>query len=234
MSVPKSKRDTSKMEFFHNALELRKYLTFRILKDFGIKAKLRDRAFLLETSRLNEDEKGELNELLDKCDSVVILDEYPKWFIEHERVVLLNILKNLITNIVHANTIYITNQTEADTRRSYQTAAIANCHNLIQELAFLIDVIPAIEANKLNKFIGMTQREISLLKGWRKSDNKRWVQSIQTHYSVNSATNFCNANNNGNANNNNASNTNGVRPISQLPQSNKDCNNAEERGLLSK
>lgn len=80
----------------------------------------------------------------------------------------------------------------------------------------------------------MTQREISLLKGWRKSDNKRWVQSIQTHYSVNSATNFCNANNNGNANNNNASNTNGVRPISQLPQSNKDCNNAEERGLLSK
>ena len=56
------------------------------------------------------------------------------------------------------------------------------------------------------RFSASIQKEIDLIKGWRKSDNK-FKRAISD-----SASNFANANNNGNANYNNASNSNGVRP----------------------
>lgn len=41
MSVPKNKRTMSELEFFHNALVLRKEMTELLLRDFGIKNKTR-------------------------------------------------------------------------------------------------------------------------------------------------------------------------------------------------
>ena len=63
-----------------------------------------------------------------------------------------------------------------------------------------------VNADKYLRFGELIEKEIALLKGWRKSDNK-FKRAISD-----TAANFANVNNNGNANNNNASNSNGVRP----------------------
>lgn len=41
MSVPKSQRGQSAMEFYHNALILRQEITALLLRDFGLKKKVR-------------------------------------------------------------------------------------------------------------------------------------------------------------------------------------------------
>ena len=212
MTVVKSKRKESVMLFYHLALEIRKNLTFRILKDFGIKPYIRQRSILAQSSNLTPEEQTELNSLLDKCSSVTIIDEFPQWYIEHERDTLLKILDSLFTHIVTANTIYATNENELAQRRYNQTLAIADCQRLIRELQFIIDIIPKVQAEKLKIFVELTLKEINLLKGWRKSNKITNGQSSKTSRSVNSSANFCIADDDGLASLNNASNSYGVRP----------------------
>lgn len=210
MTVLKSKRSVSKMEFFQNAITLRKYVTFKVLRDFGIKRKVWNKTFLIESGNLSDQDRATLNELLERCDHVGAIEEYPQWYISTERANVLQILHDLIRHITYANTIYINSEAEATERRNYQNCAIADCEYLLQEFGYIMDVIPEICANKLIPLVEMTNHEIALLKAWRKSDNKR-LQAIKRSFTA-SSTAFCNANNNGNAGYNNATNVNGVRP----------------------
>ena len=70
---------------------------------------------------------------------------------------------------------YAKNESELQTRRHYQTEAIINCQQLIQELQFAEDSLP-INAEKLLPYVEAIGFEITLLKGWRKSDNKIKIQ----------------------------------------------------------
>ena len=83
----------------------------------------------------------------------------------------MNLLRDLIRNICVANTIRITNSEEYYKRRNYQNEAICNCENLLQEMQYIIYVChPNVE--RYMKYVDMIEYEITLLKGWRKSDNK--------------------------------------------------------------
>ena len=81
------------------------------------------------------------------------------------------LLRNLMWNITAANTIYAKNELELAKRREYQTAAIINCQQLIQELEFCCDTLP-LRVDKLQPYLEAISFEIKLLKGWRKSGNK--------------------------------------------------------------
>lgn len=218
LTVVKSKRKPSAMEFFHNAMEIRKYLTFVILKDFGIKPKICKQAVEIDMSNLTDPDKLTFEQLLAQCNIEKAELIYPQWFLDIERKRFITIMQNMISNIVQANVIYANTTELLNARKLYQLKAIANCHELLQELSYMIDVLPAIEADKLSRFVIMVNRELALLKGWRKSSkliqlaDKADRLDVNCARSVNNSTNFCNANNNGNANNNNASNVNGVRP----------------------
>ena len=172
MSVLKSKRGVSSMEFYHNALAIRKYVTFKLLKDFGIKNTVRDKVHFLHTENLSDTDKHKLCELLQQCDYNATIKEYPIWFITRERNYISDLCRKLVADITSANCIYITNEQESTARRSLQNSAIATTEILIQELTFVMEVIPQIQADKLRPFIEMSNKEIALLKGWRKSDNK--------------------------------------------------------------
>lgn len=50
-------------------------------------------------------------------------------------------------------------------------AAIGNCEQLLQEMQYIISIIP-VDAQKYIRYVEMIEKEIALLKGWRKSDNK--------------------------------------------------------------
>ncbi|MBO4507091.1 MAG: hypothetical protein J5747_00465 [Spirochaetaceae bacterium] len=144
----KNKRGLSKMEFYHNARKLRRELTEFLRRDFGMHS--RKNASKIDPSLPDE------------------------WYDEDISEIARNIrilLRNLMWNITAANTIYAKNESELSERRHYQNAAIINCQQMIQELQFCEDSLP-IKAERLIPYIEAIGFEITLLKGWRKSDNK--------------------------------------------------------------
>jgi hypothetical protein len=148
--VLKKKRGLSKLEFYHNARKMRKELTMLVLRDFGIHS--RGAKFKADTG--SQQPEGFYDELLED-------------FSRNIR----HLLRNLLMNITAANTIYPVNELEMQTRRQYQTAAIVNCEQLLQEILYCEDVLP-VKVSKFVPYIEQIEFEISLLKGWRKANNK--------------------------------------------------------------
>lgn len=148
MSVLKSKRGLSKMEFYHNARKLRRELTDFLRRDFGIHSRKQ----------------------ASKADPSLPDDWYDE-DIEEAAKNIRFLLRNLMWNITAANTIHAVNMRELETRRGYQNAAIINCQQLLQEFQFCEDSLP-IKAEKFMPYVESVGFEITLLKGWRKSDNR--------------------------------------------------------------
>ena len=152
MSVLKNKRGLSKLEFYHNARRLRREITNLLLRDFGVRDRVRK------------------VKIADGVEASII-EEYPDWLLEEFRRSIMNILRSLIMNITAGNTIYPTNENEVILRRQYQTAAIVNCEQLLQEMHYCEDILP-VAVSKFLPFVDAIEFEITLLKGWRKSNNK--------------------------------------------------------------
>jgi hypothetical protein len=122
MSVLKNKKRLSKLEFYHNARELRKDITNLLLRDFGVKDKVRK----IKT------ETGEV---------VSIIEGYPDWLIETFRSNIMQILRDMMMNITAGNSIYPTSNIELQERRHYQTEAIINCEQILQEMHYCEDIL---------------------------------------------------------------------------------------------
>lgn len=152
MSVLKNKRGLSKLEFYHTARKMRKEITSLLLRDFGVRDRIRK-------------VKTELGE------TVSVIEGFPDWLVEEFRRSIIKILRNLMMNITAGNTIYPVNQAELDLRRHYQTQAIINCEQLLQEFHYCEDVLPVAVA-KFLPFVEQIEFEVKLLKGWRKANNK--------------------------------------------------------------
>jgi hypothetical protein len=150
MSVLKNRRGLSRLEFYHNGRKLRKELTLLTLRDFGIHSR---------GSRFKEDTGSQQPE--------GFYDELLAEFSKNIR----DLLRDMMCNITAANTIYPVNNDELLLRRRYQTGAIINCEQLLQEILYCEDVVPV----KMSKFVPYVEKiefQIKLLKGWRKSSNK--------------------------------------------------------------
>jgi hypothetical protein len=150
MSVIKSKRGLSRLEFYHNARKMRKELTILTLRDFGIHS--RGKAFKEQTG--SQQPEGYYDELLEE-------------FSKNIRT----LLRNLMLNITAGNTIYPLSDDELVLRRRYQSGAIINCEQLLQEILYCEDVLP-VKVSKFVPYIEQIEFEIKLLKGWRKANSK--------------------------------------------------------------
>ena len=151
MSIVKSKRGLSRLEFYHTARTLREDVTNLLLRDFGVRDKVR---------KIKTEDHMELT----------IIEGYPDWLIVSFRQSIMQILRSLMMNITAGNTIYPMSRDELNLRRRYQNGAIVNCEQLLQEFQYCADILPL----KLEKFLPYVDRielEIKLLKGWRKSNN---------------------------------------------------------------
>jgi hypothetical protein len=150
MGVLKSKRGLSKLEFYHTARKMRRELTELLLRDFGIHS--RSKGFQSDNS--TEPPEGYYDE---------VIEEFSKN--------IRQLLRNMMWNITAGNTIYPVNGTELQLRRQYQTAAIINCEQLLQEFLYCEDILP-VKASKFIPYVEQIQFEVKLLKGWKKSSNK--------------------------------------------------------------
>ena len=170
MSVLVRDRSISKLEFYMNAVKLRRQLIFLMGRDFGVKPRIRDARFY--TKKWEPQDATTFAELLEKYGETKVIDDYPLWMMEHVRDSILYHLSHMMEHITQAYTIWATTKAEADLRRNAQDLAIADCESLKQELELAVDILP-VKAEKLLKYVEAIDREIALLKGWRKSDNKR-------------------------------------------------------------
>lgn len=181
MSVPYSERGLSKMEFYHQAVKLRKEITFLLLRDFGIKPKTVEFDRFAEQQRMTDEDKDTFANLMEKyAIGEGVTQEFPAWFINKERDLILKLCNALVMNIAAANTIYFNYEAEYIERRLYIDRAIISCEQILQELQFVMSIIP-VNINKLIPYVDMIDNEIALLKGLRKSDNKRWKQLQKEH-----------------------------------------------------
>lgn len=206
MSVPKGKRSVSEAQFAITAIDLRKEITELLLRDFGLKDKVRTVEQYAKTKKMLEQDESDfleivkkyhmsdqeaetLLEIVDKYQMAdadrarfielvsaynmndLVIEQYPAWLVEKTRSNILDILENLIMNITMANSIFPVCVAEFNERRIRQDRAIGNCYQLFQEMQFVISVFP-VNAQKYMRYTDMIEKEIALLKGWRKSDNK--------------------------------------------------------------
>ena len=171
MAVPKSKRGESKFEVLIHAIKLRREVTLLLLRDFGIKRKIRDYKI---TAEFSESDEKVFNELAEKYDFKHTLTAiYPEWLINHFRGNVMTITSDIVRNVISANTIFVTSESEYDERRNYQTRAICGCENLLQELQYIISLLCSnVDENKFTRYVEMTEKQIALLRAWRKADNK--------------------------------------------------------------
>lgn len=173
MSVLKNLRSLSDMEFYKTAITIRKDITVWLLKDFGGKRNVKSvNQVIKDISQDDQDTVNSVFEKYGKTSNHTYRSEYPEWFVNFERNIIIKNISDMIINITQANSIYPIYMFELDLRRSYQDKAISGCYNLYQELQYIISLFPT----DLNRFIPLLddiEREVQLLKGWRQSDNKK-------------------------------------------------------------
>ena len=176
MSVLKNLRSLSSMEFYKNAIELRKAITMWMLRDFGTRRNTRSVTRVIKD--IEEADKLVIDDIFakyGKSPNHEFQSEYPSWFVDFERNIIMKILQSLIYNITMANSIYPTDDflnEEYALRRKYQDVAISECYSLVQELQYIVACLD-ININKLQSIFDKIEKEVDLLKGWRQSDNKK-------------------------------------------------------------
>jgi hypothetical protein len=161
--VVKNKRNLSSLEFYSHARKMREDLTNFLLRDFGV----RNKVYKQHTPENQQ---------------ITVIEEYPQWLIDYFRKSIITLLNCLMNNIVAANSIYPITIEEVNYRRVLQDKAIANCEQLFQELTYLADMLP-ISLIKVEPYADVIDKEIALLKGWRKSTNAM-AKKVQTRKSA--------------------------------------------------
>jgi hypothetical protein len=172
MSVLKNLRKLSSMEFYKNALRIRKEITKWLLCDFGYRRNPKRVEQIIKD--IDEADQNTINEIFQKYGQTTgYATVYPSWFVEFERAQIMRVMEDMIENIARANFIYARLECEWDLRRSYQDKAIGDCYVLYSELQYIKESFG--NGTDMNKFIPILEaidKEEELLKGWRQSDNK--------------------------------------------------------------
>ena len=150
MSVLKSQRKESQFEVFAHAYRMRRVITELMFRDFGYKP----------TKMPNESEEQKLRR-----------ETVEKFFIVKIREYTLDTLRSIVREITTANKIFPTIPREAEERRIHQDLAICECFNLLQELQYAVQAL-SVDVNKFTRFDELIQRQIMLIKAWRKADNR--------------------------------------------------------------
>lgn len=154
MSVIVSKRNESKFEAIKYASDLRLLFTELTSRTFGI----RDLNSIVRRKYMFGREDTE------RIDKYIHILAGCKGRID-------NFTSLIEMNVRAANSIYPINQDEYFLRRDHQNQAIINCEQLLSELQYIVNVFD-VDINNYRQYVEGIDREISLIKKWRQTDNK--------------------------------------------------------------
>ncbi len=170
MSVLANKRKESQFEVFNHFYKVRRSVTDLLLRDFGYSPEKADKHLQKMFGDKNYDELSE-EEKIKYMRKKSKNESFEEWFILEQRKVVLDCLRGVQECIFVANSIYPQYKEELIERRIYQDKAIGQCFRLIQELQYSIETLPV----KIDIYLQLSkdiEKEINLIKSWRKSDNK--------------------------------------------------------------
>lgn len=171
MSVLARNRTVSKLKFYTNGKQLCIKLMDLCQRDFGVKMV---RNISINRKRIAPEDAEILAALAEKYYGTPKLPAvYPDRVLEKYFDTVWDMADTMLKNIISAYTLWPTCRAEADERRLYQDRAIASCETLIVELELASHVLE-VKADKYKQLVEMLDEEVGLLKGWRKSDNKRF------------------------------------------------------------
>jgi len=171
MAVLARNRSTSTLEFYHTAMKLRKSLYFLMMRDFGTKDKVRNVSDF--TKGMDKDDADAVTLVFERYHIRKINMYWPEWVIERIRDTTCKLIDDLVINIERARSIWPKMKAEYEERRVCQDRAIGCLESLLAELTLAVDVLP-VDADKFRAQVELIEKERALIKGWRKSDNKRF------------------------------------------------------------
>ena len=164
------------MEFWKVANALEKELVFIAMKDFGIKPRAREPNFFSKVYNMKAEDALQFNGLCEQYGIKRVTEDYPSWLLEYHRRHIIELLADLKENIRSANEVYPYYRAEYIARRGYQDEAIRCCGKLYDAFTTIKNTL-FINPDKYMGVVEKIERLRSLLKGWRKSDN-RIIQQI--------------------------------------------------------
>lgn len=170
MSVHKSDRDKSSLDYYHYFYTLKRELTNLALRNFGVKSwEIKD---TMITDDWSDSDKEMLEYLINQYHREPLVARDPQWFIDKLRDELINLLLELsgyISDGYKLQTPIILK--EAEQKRLWQDQALGCCEKIIQLLQYAGAVLP-INLNTMIRFIPLIEQEEQLIKDWRKDSNK--------------------------------------------------------------
>lgn len=180
MSVLVKDRSQSQLAYYYDAIKLRKSITRWMLRDFGIKDKIRSVDYEAKMAGMSEEDKEELTSILEFYNlGNKLKAEFPEWLIVTFRKAMMNALLSLTNSITLADNIEGKTQAERDEKRIYQDRAIGYCNTLLQEMQYAMDVF-MIDIEKFMPYVEQIQKEIENLKQWRSMTEKNKGKEGQT------------------------------------------------------
>lgn len=163
MSIPKSKRRLSDIQYYKNAMDIHDeiYKIFKIDCD-----KYFNNKYTKKYIKIDDDIQ-------------ILVSNQPYWLIVSKRNIILKNVNALLDDIVYADSIYPTCKFEFDMKHAYQTKAIASCRVLLNNFTLLYKIFKNdfnIEKHK-NLLIDL-DNEIQLLKNWRSNTNRLFSKFV--------------------------------------------------------
>ncbi len=163
-------RKASPLEVFTNAQRLRKDLISLACRDFGLRP-IAQSVEALAKGMPPADRKAFID-LAQRHGITHALDACEPWLVGRLRDSIWQLSRQLVLDLTTANSIYVTNEKELMERRLLQDRAIGSCISLVREMELAIDTLP-IDAERLMPMVAAIDRELALIRGWRKSDARR-------------------------------------------------------------
>lgn len=173
--IPKSKRRATTLDAQSLAYNLRSEITTELMLTFGYSEKKLKQHLEKVTVCFPE---GEMREkAVEKL--LATEQDFSMWFIEEERKEVMRLARGIAAHIRAANTIWPVNMREFEERRLQLDKALECCNVLQDELNYIAKVLPA-DKNKYTRIVLKLEREFTLIKKMRQSDNKRFLPHLQT------------------------------------------------------
>lgn len=173
MSVPEYLRSESSMEFLHNLHKLRRNINDLLGRDFGLKPRTYDIDLLKKIYEPTDEDAALLVRISAKYGmNSYEIDRFPRWLVDSIRQEVRWELKHLCVEVELANSIWLSDERTHNARRTHWDLAIGYCNALKDSLHEVVDCFK-VKPSFIEETITMIDREIKLLKGMRKSDNKR-------------------------------------------------------------
>lgn len=180
MSIPKWRRNESKLDAFFEAVKLRHIVTQMIMRSYGMKASYKP--LVPDKVKEKHPDLGKLFKKVDEYQQVAeetkALGKYENWIITKTRSNLLKYTSSLVSNVAGANEIKCTFAFEFEERIKMQDMAICNIASIKQEVQFIEEFFD-INLNRYMEYAEQLEKTKSYLYRWKKSTVKSYKEFLE-------------------------------------------------------